>query len=41
MGGGGGYFNKFHESILVQSIDERELNVTAVNCKHQSHTHDL
>ena len=43
-GGGGGYFDKFHESISVQSITSLSWNwtLTAVNyCKHRSHTHDF
>ena len=47
--GGGGYFDKFHESVSVQSITSLNWNWTltavwapAVNyCKHRSHTHDF
>ena len=44
MEGGGSYFDKFHESVSVQSITSLNWNwtLTAVNyCKHRSHTHDF
>ena len=38
-GGGGGYFNKFCKKYISEHNEhEFKLNVTAINCKHRSHT---
>ena len=38
--GGGGYFNKFRKKYISAEHNKHEfkLNVTAINCKHRSHT---